>query len=70
MMMIPLADLIAHHKRREVECAAERDRINAQAISKHFSEKDQERCAATFEQERKIARDTASWLETIAKRAV
>lgn len=67
--MTPITDLIAHYKHRERDVAQERDRINAQALGKHFTAQDQERFAASFESERKIARDTISWLETIAKRA-
>lgn len=67
--MKPLAELIDHYRRRERETAAERDRCNGQIFGRHTTEAEHARIVAAWEDERKIARDTVSWLETIAKRA-
>lgn len=59
--MTPLAELIAYHRQREKELTVERDRSIEMP-----TEADQKRCYNVWERERRRARDTASWLETIS----
>lgn len=61
--MRQLPELIAYYRAREQECARERD----QSVNMPTAE-DQQRVWEVWERERQIARDTASWLETIGRR--
>lgn len=58
-----LDHLIAHHKRRQSECEIERDRSHLMP-----TDADQARVYSTWEEERQIARDTVSFLETLKAR--
>ena len=66
--MIPIDDLIAHHRRREKEMSGERDRIDTQKVGRTVTEANIKRWSDSFEVERKIARDTASYLEALKSR--
>lgn len=63
--MKPLPFLIAHWQRRERECVEEIDRLvehyNA-AADDYIPLADLKRMCATWEDERRIARDTVAWL--------
>lgn len=61
--MTPLADLIAHYRARAPICRAEADRLAG------YGDDRWNKAIAGWNNEAAIARDTASWLETIAKRA-
>lgn len=62
--MRTLEDLITHHEAREVDCARERDRSHELK-----READAKRAFKVWEEQRQVARDTASWLKTIARRS-
>ncbi|WP_442580738.1 hypothetical protein ACSBOB_01675 [Mesorhizobium sp. ASY16-5R] len=73
--MTPLADLIAHWQQRACDCAHEIseivDRYNfLVSAGDHGSMTDDDlrRMTGTWEVEWRIARDTASWLETLQNR--
>lgn len=69
--MKSLAELIELYREQERYFASERDRINEADLEdehSYLTEADRTRMADEREEWRQIVRDTASWLETIAKR--
>lgn len=72
--MTPLEKLIEYHDRRASECGEEIDKLvqrwneDVRHRAKLMTEDDLKRMCKTWEDERKIARDTASWLRTIKRR--
>jgi len=68
--MTPLSELIAYHREREKHCLGEVDHCSEMLQkNRRFTEADCKRCVKTWENERRVARDTASWLETLKNSA-
>lgn len=69
--MIALDELIAHHRQREKQCSGEIDHC-AEVYRKNraMTEADCTRCMKVWADERRVARDTVAWLETIRNRAL
>lgn len=68
--MTPVSELIAHFKRRLDECANEIKRIEVLPEGRHTTHADHDRWIKGWEAERRIARDTISYLQTIEGRGI
>lgn len=72
--MTPLDKLIAHWDRRAQECNEEIDLLverweqTVRHEARKMTERDLKRMCQTWEDERRIARDTAAWLRTVQNR--
>lgn len=69
MSITSIDALVTHYTRREKHCAAERDRV-AMMEGKRITDKHRREAAAVWEIERRIARDTVSYLKTIQRRGL
>lgn len=63
-------ELIAHHKRRMAEAADEIRRIEKLPEGRHTTHSDHDHWIKGWEEERRISRDTISYLEAVQKRGL
>lgn len=67
MSMNSIDALVAHYQERHNQCAAERDRA-AGMTGARFTDAHRRKVAEEWEKQRRIARDTIAYLQTIQRR--